>query len=258
MTAFRAPAGDPFDLALARFAPATRELIDSRELLHRIDTKFITTASVVAGVIPQLAGAYASMRVPTGSVARYRSLYFETPDLRCFHDHRRGRRIRHKVRVRHYPDRQLSYLEVKTKKNELVTIKQRSKLAFGVEDLGDGERAFLRDRVGDLAGELAPLVRVDFSRISLIGLDTEERVTIDLGIEISGLGGQRFRLGDVAIVEVKQSPFCVRTPVMRALHAASLRPRSLSKYIAAVAAIAPDERRNRLLPDLRDIVIGAS
>jgi hypothetical protein len=57
--------------------------------------------------------------------------------------------------------------------------------------------------------------------------------------------------GELAVIEVKQSPFCVRTPVMRALQGARLRPRSMSKYSAGLALMRPELRRNRLLPNLR-------
>lgn len=45
-------------------------------------------------ILLMLAEHYAVIRVPSGCAASYQSTYFDTPDLRCYHDHRRGRRLR--------------------------------------------------------------------------------------------------------------------------------------------------------------------
>ena len=244
---------DPLAAAFDRFPEATPELLANRELLRRIDSKYVLPAPRLAELAANLGDGYAVLRVPTGSVAVYRSLYFDTPDLRSFHDHRRGRRIRHKIRVRHYPDREVSFLEIKTKKNEQVTDKLRLPLPFAVEQLGDPEVGFLRGSLGAVADALAPALRVEFRRVTLIGLARNERVTIDVDLEVVSLDGTRYSLGPIGIVEVKQSPFSVGTPAMRALAAAGQREQSLSKYIAAVALLFPSERKNRLLPDLRAV-----
>jgi len=60
-------------------------------------------------------------------------------------------------------------------------------------------------------------------------------------------------LDDVAIVEVKQSPYCVRTPIMRALRSRRMRPGSMSKYMASLAVHRDDLKINRLRPVLRHL-----
>jgi hypothetical protein len=244
MIALRPP--DRLEPLLAGFPGASKELLDSRELLHRVDTKFAIPVAALEAVLRGLGEHYAVLRVPRGALATYRSLYFDTPDLQCFHDHRRGRRVRHKIRIRHYPDRDLTFLEVKTKKNELVTDKKRRPLPYGTEELTADDLEFLRGRIGGMAEILEPQVWIGFRRATLIGLHTQERVTIDLDLDVAALGG-------LAILEVKQSPFCVRTPVMMAIAEAGHREGSVSKYIAALATSRPDLRQNRLLPDLRSL-----
>jgi hypothetical protein len=244
-------ANDPVSLALAGYGGATPELLGRRELLSRIDSKFVVPAHRMDRILLDLADHYAVLRVPTGNVATYQSLYFDTPALRCFHDHRRGKRVRHKVRIRHYPDREVSFLEVKTKRNETVTDKHRLAIPFGSVALGAAERDFLRSRVGAMVDELQPQLWINYRRISLIGLHTSERVTIDVDLTVDGHAQVSDWFGRVGVVEVKQSPFCVRTPIMRALIGAGLRERSLSKYVVAVALSRPEQRRNRLMPDLR-------
>ncbi len=246
-----APSDGPLDLALATCADATPALLATRSLLRRSDTKFTPPIARIPELVAALAGDYAVVRLPR-ALARYRSLYFDTPDLRCFHDHRCGRRIRHKVRIRQYPDRGLGFLELKTRRSEHVTEKHRIAIAHDQEQLAGAEHAFLREHVG-FADALAPQLWIDYHRITLVGLATEERVTIDLDLEIAPLGGAYHPLGGFAVVEVKQVALDTRTPVMRVLAAAGLRETSSSKYSVAVARLRPDVRMNRLLPTLRTL-----
>lgn len=244
--------GELADVA-ARFAPASAELRDARDLLRRVDTKFLATRREALDVLAGLAGDYAALAVPTGNLATYKSLYFDTADLRCFHDHRRGRRLRHKIRIRHYPDRLLSFLEVKTKRNEVITDKRRVPIPFREEWLGASEQAFLRQGLDLPVDSLRPVMRIDFLRLSLVALHRAERVTADFALTAEGLDGARWGFGDLVVIEVKQAPFCVRTPVMRGLSRHGLREGSMSKYTVATALMRPELRRNRLLPDLRRI-----
>ncbi len=244
-------AGDPLARALEGFAPAAPGLLERRTLLRRADTKFTLPAAQLPAIAAALARDYAVLGVPGGgALATYRSLYFDTADLRCFHDHRRGRRVRHKVRIRHYPDRRLSFVEVKARRNERVADKHRLPIAYGQGWLGAPERAFLRGHVG-YADALRPQLWIDYRRITLLGLAAPERVTIDVELEVARVDGARRPLGPLAIIEVKQASWSAHTPVMRALAAAGLREGSSSKYVAAVACLRPEARKNRLLPALR-------
>jgi VTC domain len=227
---------------LATWRVATPQLLQQRELLRRIDTKYVVPVPRLLELVADLALHYAVIHVARGPLASYRSLYFDTADLHCFHDHRPDRRGRHKVRIRHYVDRALRYLEIKTKRDALVTDKHRIAIGRGQDTLGDAERAFARLRLGALADHLGPTLWVDYRRIGLIGLTTDERVTIDLGVETVDLDGRRLSLGDDAVVEVKRAPSGEPTPMMRALAGAGLRERSMSKYKAAIAALRPGVR----------------
>jgi hypothetical protein len=243
---------DSLAMLYRQFPRAAPALIAHRQLLRRIDSKFVVPAGEIGALLGGLGDQYAVMPVPGATWASYGSLYFDTPNLQCFHDHRRGRRVRHKLRIRHYTDRNLSFFEVKTKHNELVTEKRRLELAAGIEQLDTRELAFARAHAGlRLADELVPVARIQFQRLTLLGLSVNERATIDVGLEIVSLGGDRHSLGRVAIVELKQPTLDCGSPIKQRLALGGHREQSLSKYIAAVAHVFPQERKNRLLPDLR-------
>lgn len=247
------PDRDRLAVNLTSFGAPSAELLAGRELLRRIDSKYVVKRAALADLVGGLEGDYAAFKVASGTIADYHSLYFDTPELTCFHDHRRGRRLRHKIRIRHYPDRELSYLEIKSKRSDLVTHKHRIKIPYRSEELGDEQVAFLRGHLGGLADTLRPELRVNYRRIGLLGLRTDERVTIDLELDFVELDGRTHQMGDVAIVEVKQSSASRTSPIARRLAAAGLREQSLSKYTTAIALTRDGVRRNRLLPDLKAV-----
>lgn len=236
---------------LAPFATASHELLASRALLRRVDTKHVIHVSSLPEFVPLLSRDYALMPVPTGLIATYHSLYLDSEDLRCFHDHRRGRRLRRKVRFRHYPDRELSFLEVKTKRNDFLTEKRRLNVPYGHKDLGDRELEFLSESLGPNDLPLSPVSYITYRRVLLLGISENERVTIDFDIQIMDLDGVRRRLESVAVIEVKQPRFSRATTVMRALRDGNIRRSGMSKYAVSVLLARPEERKNRLLPSLR-------
>ena len=97
---------------------------------------------------------------------------------------------------------------------------------------------------------MVPQVWTEFRRVALLGLHTNERITVDLDIGVRA-GPWCRSMGAVAILEVKQWPHCRDTPILEALRAVHRRPTGISKYCSAIALTCPGVRRNRLLPALR-------
>jgi len=237
---------------LKAFPKASLELLAQRSLLRRTDSKFLLHEHEVEALLERLNGDYALLYSGDHRIASYKTLYFDTEDLRCFHDHRRGRRARHKIRVRHYLERKLSFLEVKTKRSERFTIKERAEREFGNHELTAADRQFVEAHCNVPSQELAPRVWTNFRRVTLLALESSERVTIDSDLTLRR-GDVECKLGGVAIVEVKQQPYCVRTPVMQALRRAGLRPSSASKYCIATAMTHDGLRLSRLRRMLRQV-----
>ena len=234
---------------LVRFLQAPPDLLARRELSRRADSKFVVPPAAAASLLPLLAENYAVLAAGDGLVASYRTLYFDTPDLDFFNAHRRGRRVRHKVRIRHYPDRRVTRLEVKTRKSDLESAKVWRDHEYGDSAMSAADQAFVESHTGG-GRILVPQVWTHFRRVTLLGIRTNERVTIDFGMEVI-MGTRRRSLAPIAIVEVKQWPLQRSTPVMSAVRAAGWRPAWASKYCAAIAFTRPDVRVNALLPGLR-------
>lgn len=241
--------------ALSRFPTAGADLVGRRELLHRVDTKFVIPLPALPTLFPALAGHYALLGNADTPGAPYRTLYFDTEDLRCFHDHRRGRRVRDKIRIRHYDDRELSYLEVKSRRTVTHTDKSRIKIPFGQNTFEATEIAFLNDHAIVPHDRLRPSLWIDFRRIMLFGTDRNERCSFDVGLTIArpDHGGPSTALSQLVFVEVKQPKFDLQAPVMRLLYDARFRPRSASKYILSMMSKFPSLRANRFLPNFRSL-----
>ncbi len=218
--------------ASERLDRASAEELAACALLQRQETKFLMPAAGLSSLIAELAPHYRAVRANTSMVATYRTLYYDTPKLRCFHGHRE-RLPHHKVRVRHYDERGLSVVEVKTKSKDLRSLKFRQTKKFGDSELGDQDREFVSQHLPFPADDLIPQVWTNFCRMTLVGA-TGERVTVD-----SELGFRRgevdLRFPEIAVIEVKQERYTESTPIMQVLARMGLRPMQVSKYGAAVA-----------------------
>ena len=240
---------ESWEETLGRFALAPPGLVEAREMQRRLESKFVMPASAAASLLPALARDYALLLAGPSALATYRTVYFDTADLEFFHAHRCGRRIRHKVRIRHYPERALSFLEVKTRLGEKRSIKARRSHPYGDGRLDADDLRFVHARV-DVLRPLLPQAWTDFRRVTLLGTLREERVTIDLDLCVR-TAARAARLGGLAIVEVKQSRVDRGSAALAALRRAGWREGWASKYCAGIALTRPEVRAARLLPDLR-------
>lgn len=226
----------PLAGAYARFAAVSHELLAERALLERTDSKFVVGERGLPRMLDQLLESYGVVLAGGSAVASYETLYFDTPELGCYRDHLRGVRPRHKVRIRRYLDRGVCFLEVKSKLGR-VTDKHRVARRFDDMSLATDDVGFVAAHCDVSADALVPQLWTNFSRVTLVGVRTNERITIDSDIEVVR-GDRRALLEGVVIVEVKQSPFSMFTPVMKALRAAGHRPVSASKYCTGTALLA--------------------
>jgi hypothetical protein len=231
-------ADDNFAAALASFWDAPPGLLERRVLQRRIDRKFVFHATMLEPLLADLSAHFSLVRSATASLATYHTVYCDTPERLMYENHRRGRLPRHKVRVRHHLERQLSFVEVKCKTADARTTKARMPQPFGEVSLDGEAEAFLAGYCPVPPDLLAPQLSMAFRRITLVGNDVDERVTIDVDLEVSADTAPR-RLPGVAVAEIKQSCYGNDTPSIRVLRALHVRERSFSKYCIGTALLAP-------------------
>lgn len=240
---------------LMAFSPIGLDRMDSIRLMNRIDTKYVTTLPVLDAILRKaLASGYMMFTSDGVRIHPYDSIYFDTPELRMFMDHRNSRLVRQKVRTRIYSASELCFLEVKTKNNHSRTKKKR--VAIPPEEFTDfrkdGQCTDFLANVSDYkADDLNPSVETSFSRITLVDKDLSERVTIDSDVCFRNMRNARTSgLGDVVIIELKRDGR-IRSTLQDILLSLRVKPMRISKYCMGVALTDSRCRPGRFLEKIR-------
>jgi hypothetical protein len=216
---------------------AVAEPSERQQLLRRVDSKYALPRAQLPNLLRSLSGDYDVLTAAGQYAASYATIYFDTEERRCLTDHLRGRRPRHKVRVRHYLDRELSVLEVKTKTPGSRTEKLQRSRPFG----GNGLSAEEHEWAGQCTGIRQPMLARAWSacqRITLLRADAAGRMTIDLNVTLGTQSGAR-SLEGTALLEIKQESGRLDRQLMQTLREAQARPVGLSKYVAAMMHATP-------------------
>ena len=233
---------------LERLQGISLDALDERaSLLRRVDTKYLIGRNDLQTLIDRLGSDHDALEIDGRRTFAYRSVYFDSPGLRCFHDHVHGRRPRFKVRTRCYLDAGECQLEVKFKTHDDETDKrQADHPAAAAERLPEQARRFVDASLRELGAEppasLAPVLRTEFERCTLAAREGGSRVTADLGLRLSTLDGRQARLAPgLALVESKTEDGSGRADEL--LAELEIEPVSISKYHAGIALLVePDPR----------------
>ena len=236
---------------LSAFEVAPPALVQARALQHRVDRKHLLAAGDVGPLLHRLRSGYMRLHTGPDMWTRYENTYFDSPERELYHAHRRGRRPRHKVRIRHHVDRQLSFLEIKRKENSGRTMKLRLPLPYGQNELGSRERQFIEAHAPLEAARLVPSVSISFLRLTLVGGAVNERLTLDHELVFSA-GPRTERVLRLVIAEVKQSRHADHQGAIPALRAQHAREEALSKYCLGTILLTP-VRANVFKPALRAV-----
>lgn len=228
------------DLAHGYAPVSLHELDASDAFLVRTDHKHVVDLPTLEILLARLAPTHRILDIDGRREFTYDTIYFDTRSLLAARAHAQGRRRRFKARSRLYVETDVCAFELKLISGRGETVKRR--IAYGPADHGAvtaDARAFLAEHLDDV-GDLAPALRVRYTRMTLAADD--ERVTLDVDLTY---GAARLRPG-WAIVETKSSRGAgVADRVLRELRS---RPVALSKYVLGAGlmlmpAVPNDARR---------------
>lgn len=183
--------------------------MDGIRLMNRIDTKYVTTEEILAKVLSEAAEmGYRALEINRQILQEYRSLYYDTEDLKMYLAHHDGKRSREKIRIRHYGSTQATYLEIKRKLNTGRTVKSRMPIPYEYFDelLGSLDAVhFLEQKAAYSPFEIFPELTTEFFRLTLVDEAKTERVTIDQRIGfVNYRTGARSDLRNAVIIETKR------------------------------------------------------
>jgi hypothetical protein len=119
-------------------------------------------------------------------------------------------------------------------------------------DIVGQARAFLQHALPLLPAALRPVLRVDFTRLTLVNKDATERVTIDVDLACRNSASSS-RFPNLVIAEVKRDRSAARSLFLQKLHEMHLPEGSISKYCLGIMALHANIKRNRFKERLREI-----
>jgi hypothetical protein len=210
------------------------ELDERAALQSRVDRKYIVPVASVGPLIERLAKVSSALEIDGVRQFRYRSLYFDTPELLGYrltaHRHRR----RFKVRTRRYEDSGACFVEVKVPGPRGSTVKHRAE--HDSPDSIEGGRSFVDGALLALGlrAELVAVLHTTYRRCTLLLEGHDSRVTIDTGLHWRD-GRRELCLPGIAIVETKTGAGA--GPADRELWRRGHRPVAVSKYATGLAAL---------------------
>ena len=241
---------------LARMQPVTLEEMNSVKLMNRIDAKYLTNESTLRSVLSDAAAAGYRVLVTEGErQSPYDSVYFDTPQLKNFYDHRNKHLVRQKVTLNRTDySAQEAYLEIKRKNNHGRTSKKR----IGIQPVELMEFAgnpqaceYLSKHSWFSVGDLRPVLETLFTRITLVNPNLTERLTIDTDVRFKNFQtGRNANLLDAVIIELKQDGRA-KSQMREIFLQHRIKPVRVSKYCTAVTLTDAQARPGRFKEKVR-------
>lgn len=231
--------------AIAAYESISLGEMDRVALMNRTDTKFLIHEQELPELLNELVAYYSILEVEGIRMNRYNSMYYDSANFDFFNDHHRGKRGRAKVRIRTYVESAISFLEVKVKDKKGDTEKTRMRVTGFEERFSNEQEDFVAQALGS-AKRLAPVLQNAFTRITLVNKKEEERATIDLQLRFNGKHTLTDGSNYLVIIEVKQSGFNRKSPIVKALRQRKSHPYSVSKYCMGLGLLHQELKQNKL------------
>ena len=114
--------------SMSQFDKVTLEEMSGVQLMNRIDNKYVIPAVHLPGILDRISDQYYALEIEDLRLMKYKTLYFDSPELDFYTRHHNGLLNRYKVRQRTYEETDTSFFEVKFKNNKSVTQKSRIRI----------------------------------------------------------------------------------------------------------------------------------
>lgn len=241
---------------LQMMSPISLEAMKSVQLMNRVDTKYLMNKNSLHQLFEFLKDNYYVQCINGNIIAPYKTLYYDTEDVRMYTAHHNRKLNRQKLRVRCYRQSQTTFCEIKNKNNKGKTKKLR--ISIPAERFND---CLKMNEVVDFVNEnleyelptMMPHVENNFDRITLVNRDKTERITIDSNIRFGNrFTGNSFDISELVIIELKQDGFAPSL-LRNTLQDFRISPKRVSKYCLGTILTNPDAKHNRFKRKLRYI-----
>ena len=239
---------------LEQMKPIGLDDMKAVRLMNRVDQKYMASSDIIEELLSRIAEDYYVQHIEGNPLAPYKTLYFDTDDLRMYTMHHNQKLNRQKLRVRTYRSTDTTFFEIKNKDNKKKTRKVRIPVDVAMFDrvleVPEVEH-FVNEHTLYPVTTLHPCLENRFERITLVDNGMSERITIDRGITFhnraTGIDADISRL---LVIEVKHEVDTPMSDIERALHDLHILPRRMSKYCIGTALTDPAAKANRFKPKL--------
>lgn len=238
---------------LDSFIPVSLDNMDKVRLMNRVEKKYVFCTDRIPALLSVLADSYYVLEINNTRIFPYCTTYLDTPDLYFYTQQVRGKLNRFKIRYRRYETTGVSFLEIKKKTNKNRTIKWRIENSLSPGSPDSAARVFIKRYLHSHVPELKPMLINGFSRITLVGKATNERITLDYDLNFASPFGNITALPFLAVAEIKREKHSSLSPFGYAMKRMNVRPGSFSKYCVGSALIMDVPRKNILKPNLLQI-----
>lgn len=247
-------------MILDEMTPIGLDDMKAVRLMNRVDQKYMATATLLEALLERIADGYYVQHIGGTPLAPYRTLYFDTPDLRMYTQHHNQKLNRQKLRVRTYRSTDTTFFEIKNKDNKRKTQKVRIPVEVSqfdqVLEVPEVARFVSENTPYGISSQSSPFalhecVENRFERITLVDKAMSERVTIDRGITFHNRAtGIDSSIAHLLVIEVKHQAGAPMSDIEKALHSLHVLPRRMSKYCIGTALTDPSAKYGRFKPKL--------
>lgn len=228
---------------IGTFQPISLKEMNSVRLLNRIDTKYILSLDLLPHILKSIQAHYRTLEIDGERIFSYNSLYYDTPSNFMYLAHHNGKLNRYKIRFREYISSKLCYLEIKYKSKGNRTIKHRITISAIEKELSEKSKNYIAKYTPFRDVDLFPMIYTEFSRITLVNNELNERVTVDTDLRFRKNGFSK-ETGKVVIVELKCDGTAGPSNLIKALGHYGVSPKGFSKYCIGRAMVEDDLKSN--------------
>jgi len=234
---------------LEGFDTINLEELDSVSLLNRQDIKFIFHQDYLSPILAELKSIYNLLEINENQVYGYETTYYDTSEFIFFNQHKNGNKKRFKIRRRKYSSSSNIFFEIKIKNNKNKTIKERFLFNGNINDLDNQIKNTTFDIIGFSIDKIKSVLDVEYFRITMADKNLKERLTIDMGLNVSkGLISKSF--DKLVIAEIKQDRYNPKSDFFKILRKYKIYKSGFSKYCMGIIHTNNDIKHNRFKPQL--------
>lgn len=237
------------DLALNSFDPVSLEAAEGVRLMKRSEIKYVLSVSRLPDLLKLLYNTYKVLEINKLRVLPYLTTYLDTSENFFYYQHVRGELNRHKIRYRRYESSGENFLEIKRRTNRGKTVKWRIENQSVNDNFDETAENFIQDHVSIDTHAIKPVLINRFTRITLIGIESKERITLDFDISFHrDRNMKNVSVPYLAIAELKKDGSLTHSAFQDAMKQLCIRPSGFSKYCMGSALLDESLKRNVLKP----------